>query len=286
MIPLIIFVAILPLLPITRPKAEEGSGTSKGAEGHPADDTLIAACTLLASSSTPRDHDAASASSSSPSDEPLAGGMACPLRPTTTTVSASRNTTSTSTDACSAAPTSIVTSGRDGALNIERPREGPRDSNDAERPREGTRDSSNNDAEIPSRKGPRDRNDDDNGPFKLAKTFLGLTFQAGLALMIYREQPPQGDSSTHLSSLSSALLTTVGATTLFAFAFTMSGMMLQRHHPNVANFCSYAGVLLGALGFFFMMDIFATEGLVWLVWAVGGVLFLVFAYTLRRELEI
>ncbi|KAF7112802.1 hypothetical protein RHSIM_RhsimUnG0191700 [Rhododendron simsii] len=180
---------------------------------------------------------------------------------------------------------SFVTSGRDGALNIERPREGTRDSNDAERPREGPRDSSN-DAEIPSQKGPRDRNDDDNGPFKLAKTFLGLTFQAGLGLMIYREQPPQGDSSTHLSSLSSALLTTVGATTLFAFAFTMSGMMLQRHHPNVANFWSYAGVLLGALGFFFMMDIFATEGLVWLVWAVGGVLFLVFAYTLRRELEI
>lgn len=274
MIPLIIFVAILPLLPITRPKAEEGSGTSNGAEGHPADHTLIQARTLLASSSAPRDHDAAS-------DEASAGGTASPLRPTTTTVSAS-NTTSTSTAACSAAPTSIVTSGRDGALNIERPREGPRDSNDAERPREGPRD--RNDAEIPSRKGPRDRNDD--GPFKLAKTFLGLTFQAGLGLMIYREQPPQGDSSTHLSSLSSALLTTVGATTLFAFAFTMSGMMLQRHHPNVSNFCSYAGVLLGALGFFFMMDIFATEGLVWLVWAVGGVLFLVFAYTLRRELEI
>ncbi|KAF7112513.1 hypothetical protein RHSIM_RhsimUnG0221700 [Rhododendron simsii] len=271
MIPLIIFVAILPLLPITRPKAEEGSGTSNGAEGHPADDTLIPARTLLASSSVPRDHDSASASSSSPSDEPLAGGTLCPLRPTTTTVSAS-NTTGTSTAACSAAPTSIVTSGRDGALNIEGPREGPRDSS--------------NDAEIPSRKGPRDRNDDDNGPFKLAKTFLGLTFQAGLALMIYREQPPQGDSSTHLSSLSSALLTTVGATTLFAFAFTMSGMMLQRHHPNVANFCSYAGVLLGALGFFFMMDLFATEGLVWVVWAVGGILFLVFAYTLRREFEI
>ncbi|KAF7112566.1 hypothetical protein RHSIM_RhsimUnG0216300 [Rhododendron simsii] len=284
MIPLIIFVAILPLLPITRPKAEEGSGTSNGAESHPADHTLIPARMLLASSSAPRGHDAASASSSSRSDEPLAGGTACPLRPTTTTVSAS-NTTSTSTAACSAARTSIVTSGRVGALNIERPREGPRDSNDAERPREGPRDSSN-DAEIPSRKGPRDPNDDDKGPSKLAKTFLGLTFQAGLGLMIYRETAPQGNSSTHLSSLSSALLTTVGATTLFAFALTMSGMMLRRHHPNVANFCGYAGVLLGALGFFFMMDIFATEGLVWLVWAVGGVLFLVFAYTLRRELEI
>ncbi|KAG5546019.1 hypothetical protein RHGRI_018256 [Rhododendron griersonianum] len=280
MIPLIIFVAILPLLPITRPKAEEGSGTSNGAEGHPADHTLISARTLLASSSVPRDHDAASASSSLPS----AGGTVCPLRPTHAAVSGS-NTTSTSTTSGSAAPsTSIVTSGRDGTINIERLREEPRDSNDAERPREGPR--GRNDAEIPNRKGPRDRNDDDNGPFKLAKTFLGLTFQAGLGLMIYREQPPQGDSSTHLSSLSSALLTTVGATTLFAFAFTMSGMMLQRHHPYVANFCSYAGVLLGALGFFFMMDIFAAEGLVWLVWAVGGVLFLVFAYTLRRELEI
>ncbi|KAF7114296.1 hypothetical protein RHSIM_RhsimUnG0090200 [Rhododendron simsii] len=139
------------------------------------------------------------------------------------------------------------------------------------------------------REGEPDRNDDDNGLLKLGKTFLGLTFQAALALMIYRKQPQQGDSSSanpsSVSLLSSILLTSVGATTLFGFAFTMSGMMLQKHHQNVANFCSLAGIFLGALGFFFMMDIFAGKGLDWLVWAVGGVLLLVFAYTLYREMQ-
>ncbi|KAF7141663.1 hypothetical protein RHSIM_Rhsim06G0213000 [Rhododendron simsii] len=296
MISLIIFVAILPLLPITRPKAEEGSGTSNGAEGHPADHTLLPARTLLASSSAPRDHDAASASSSSP----LAGGTECPLRPTTTAVSGS-NTTSTSTSVTSgsAAPsTSIVTSGRDGAFNIERPREGPRDSNDSERPREGPRDSNDaeipregegsrgrNDAEIP-REGPQEGNDDDNGPFKLGKIFMGLSFPLAMALMIVRVQPQQGDSSTNLSSLLSILLNTVRATTIFCFAFTMLGMILKKQHLKVAKFSNCIGILLGVLDFFLMISKFTDDSLVWLVAVVAVVTLLASAYILRGEMGI
>ncbi|KAF7112799.1 hypothetical protein RHSIM_RhsimUnG0191800 [Rhododendron simsii] len=97
---------------------------------------------------------------------------------------------------------------------------------------------------------------------------------------------PQGDSSANLSSLSAIQFNAVGATTLFSFASTMSGMMLKNHNPRAANFCNYAGVFLGALGFFLMLSIFADESLEWLVWAVGGVLLLVFAYNIRRELGI
>lgn len=140
----------------------------------------------------------------------------------------------------------------------------------------------------------RDRNDDDQGPFKLAKIFLGLTFQAAVALMIYRVQPqqgstnlsPQGDPSANLPLLSAIQFNMVGATTLFSFASTMSGLMLRNHNRKAANFCSYTGIFLGALGFLLMLSIFAEESLDWLVWAVGGFLLLVFAYTIRLEMGI
>ncbi|KAF7112509.1 hypothetical protein RHSIM_RhsimUnG0222300 [Rhododendron simsii] len=237
--------------PLTR-KAEEGSGASTGAEGNPEHDSVISAASI----------------------ELPASVMLRPQRPTTTTddVSGSSNTSTTST-----------TSGSAAAPSTSRDREAPPDRNDAaEIPGVGPRGRTDDD-EIPR---PRGRNDDDKGQFKLGKTFLGLTFQAALALMIYRKQLQQADSSSaNPSSLSSILFTSVGATMLFGFAFTMSGMMLQKHHQNVANFCSYVGVFLGTLGFFFMMDIFAGKGLDWLVWAVGGVLLLVFAYTLRRDMQ-
>ncbi|KAI8552381.1 hypothetical protein RHMOL_Rhmol06G0262200 [Rhododendron molle] len=236
-------------------KAEEGLGASNGAEGHP--DILLAVDALLASSSTPRDQDSASALPSA-SNELSASGMVSPPQPITTT-----DVSRPAAPAASLLP--ITRSGE--ALSID----------------------------IPS-VGPRDRNDDDQGPFKLAKTFLGLTFQAAVGLMIYRVTPqqgdsstnlsPQGDSSANLSSLSAIQFDTVGATTLFSFASTMSGMMLKNHNRKAANFCSYIGVFLGALGFFLMLSIFADEGLDWLVWAVGGVLLVVFAYTIRQEMGI
>ncbi|XP_058221387.1 uncharacterized protein LOC131331456 [Rhododendron vialii] len=239
-------------------KAEEGLGASNGAEGHPGD-ILLAVDALLASSSAPRDQDSAYALPSA-SDELSAGGTVSHPQPITAT--------NVSRRAAPAAPSTSLLPTRSGeALSIEIPSEGP-----------------------------RDRNDDNQGPFKLAKTFLGLTFQAALGLMIYRVTPQQGDSSTNLSpqgdssanrsSLSAIQLNTVGATTLFSFASTMSGMMLKNHNRKAANFCSYAGVFLGALGFFLMVSIFAEESLDWLVWAVGGFLLLVFAYTIRREMGI
>lgn len=230
---------------ITR-NAEEGLGANNGADGNPEHDAAFVA--FLAS------------------DELSTREIVSPPRPTSTTpTNVSHVNTSTSGFAAT------ITSRRDGDLNIERPREAPP-------PRD------RNDAEIP-------RNDEDKGLLKLAKTFLGLFFQAALALMAYRQQsqPQQGstDSSNNApgaTSQSSVLFNWVWAAILFGFAFTMSGIILQKHHQNqnVANFCSYAGVFLGALGFFFMMDIFADKGLGWVVWAVGGILLLVFAYTLRK----
>lgn len=247
---------LLKVIPIMR-KAEEGLGASNGAEGHLGDISL-AVDALLASSSAPRDQDSASALPSA-SDELSTVGTVSPPQPITTT----------DVSRLAAPSTSLLPSitRSDEALYLY----------------------------IPSEL-PRDRNDDDQGSFKLAKTFLGLTFQAALALMIYRVQPqqddsstnlsPQGDSSANLSSLSAIQFDTVGATTLFSFASTMSGMMLKNHNRKAANFCNYASVFLGALGFFLMLSIFADESLDWLVWAVGGVLLLVFGYTIRREMGI
>ncbi|KAF7112567.1 hypothetical protein RHSIM_RhsimUnG0216200 [Rhododendron simsii] len=237
-------------------KAEEGLGASNGAEVHPGD-ILLAVDALLASSSAPRDQDSASVLPSA-SDELSDGGTVSPPQQISNPDVSRRAAPSTSL---------LPITGSDEALSIE----------------------------IPSDR-PRDHNNDDQGPFKLAKTFMGLTFQAAVALMIYQVQPqqgdsstnlsPQGDSSANLSSLSAIQFNAVGATTLFSFASTMSGMMLKNHNPKAANFCNYAGVFLGALGFFLMLSIFADESLEWLVWAVGGVLLLVFAYDIRRELGI
>ncbi|KAG5546009.1 hypothetical protein RHGRI_018246 [Rhododendron griersonianum] len=147
--------------------------------------------------------------------------------------------------------------------------EGQQEHNDAKIQREGLRSrhgvlnpqragpQDRNNAGI-QREGPQDRNNADDGLFKLGEIFMGLSFQLGMALMIVQVQSKQGDSSTNLSSLSSILFNTVGATTFFCFVFTMLGWLLREHHLEKAKFCTWIGIWSGVLVFFLMISIFTT----------------------------
>ncbi|KAF7113060.1 hypothetical protein RHSIM_RhsimUnG0165200 [Rhododendron simsii] len=102
-----------------------------------------------------------------------------------------------------------------------------------------------------------------------------------MALITIRFQAQGNSASTTL--LSSFLVTMVAATTVFAFTFTMIGLMLEKVHPVVATVCSYAGLIWVVLGFFFIVATFIPESFVWFVWAAGGVLVLVFVYSLAKR---
>lgn len=125
----------------------------------------------------------------------------------------------------------------------------------------------------------RIRGSTENYPFKLGKIIVVQAFEAALALMIFRFQPQGVDSSPALSSF---MFTMVGATVLFGFTFTLTGLMLQKAHPAVATVSSHAGSISAVLGFFFMMAVFVPERFVWSLCASAGVLSMVYIYSLAK----
>ncbi|KAG5546010.1 hypothetical protein RHGRI_018247 [Rhododendron griersonianum] len=95
--------------------------------------------------------------------------------------------------------------------------------------------------------------------------------------------PPALGNSSSATLLSSFLVLMVAVTTVFAFIFTLIGLMLEGVHQAVATVCSYAGLIWVVIGFFFMLATFVPERFVWLVWGSGGVLVVVFFYSLAKR---
>lgn len=122
-------------------------------------------------------------------------------------------------------------------------------------------------------------NPTENCPSKLGNKVLILTFESALALIAIRFQAL--DHSPSL--LSSFLVIMVSATTVFGFTFTLVGLMLEKAgHPVLAAVSSHAGSISAVLGFFFMMALFVPERVVWLIWAGGGLVSLVYVYSLAK----
>ncbi|KAF7115187.1 hypothetical protein RHSIM_RhsimUnG0062500 [Rhododendron simsii] len=119
------------------------------------------------------------------------------------------------------------------------------------------------------------------GPFNLGNKSLILAFETALALITIRFQALGNSSSATL--LSSFLGTMLAVSTVFAFTFTLIGLMLEGVHQAVATVCSYARLIWVVLGFFFMSATFVPGRLVWLVWAAGVVVALVFFYSLAKR---
>ncbi|KAA8526687.1 hypothetical protein F0562_008110 [Nyssa sinensis] len=103
--------------------------------------------------------------------------------------------------------------------------------------------------QFPQTLGPADRG------VSLAKTFLGLTFQAALALMVFYYQslsPPPSPSSSHdIKSFPHPLaLHIVEAAMAIGFAGSLIGIFLRNACPVPADIIEKTGSLSAALGFF------------------------------------
>ncbi|KAA8526686.1 hypothetical protein F0562_008111 [Nyssa sinensis] len=109
---------------------------------------------------------------------------------------------------------------------------------------------------------PADQSTRDRGGVSLGKTFLGLTFQAALALMVFYYQnlssppppppPPPSPSSSHdINSLPHPLaLHVVEAAMAIGFAGSLIGIFLRNAYPVTADIIEKTGSLSAALGFF------------------------------------
>ncbi|KAF7112713.1 hypothetical protein RHSIM_RhsimUnG0201200 [Rhododendron simsii] len=82
----------------------------------------------------------------------------------------------------------------------------------------------------------------------LGNTLVGLTFEAAVFLMVSSFQP-------------------------------RGRMMLRRGHTGAAIVCTYACILSVAVAFFSMTYVFVADSVAWVVWAAGGILLFVIAYT-------
>ncbi|KAF7115270.1 hypothetical protein RHSIM_RhsimUnG0060300 [Rhododendron simsii] len=161
--------------------------------------------------------------------------------------------------------------------------------------------------------------EDDTKEFTLENTLVGLTFEAAVLLMVSRFQArgntsllvswspswpmsplPSSSSSSSSSpsssplppppppslSLSSASFPLSMAHAAISFALTVrliGRMMLQRGHTGAAIVCSYACILSVAVGFLSMTYVFVADSFAWVVWAAGGILLLVMAYTIAQR---
>lgn len=150
--------------------------------------------------------------------------------------------------------------------------------------------------------------EDDKDSFALGNTLVGLTFEAAVFLMLSSFQPrgntsllaslsPSWSPSWPMSPLpspppppsslssSSALCPISMARVAILFGLTVhliGRMMLRRGHTGAAIVCTYACFLSVAVAFFSMMYVFVADSFAWAVWAAGGILLLVMAYTITQ----
>ncbi|THG13464.1 hypothetical protein TEA_016748 [Camellia sinensis var. sinensis] len=121
----------------------------------------------------------------------------------------------------------------------------------------------------------------------LGWTFLRLTFQALLLMVICHFQAPSTSASpsTSTSPLSSSSMRfhVIGAAMLIGFAFTMIGMLLRNAYPTAASIGEHTGMFSAAFGFLVMTGILLPDRLNWFVLPVSGVvLFIGFVFVLAN----
>ncbi|KAF5948688.1 hypothetical protein HYC85_014645 [Camellia sinensis] len=107
----------------------------------------------------------------------------------------------------------------------------------------------------------------------LGWTFLRLTFQALLLMVICHFQAPSTSTSTSTSPLSSSSMRfhVIGAAMLIGFAFTMIGMSLHNAYPTASSIGEHTGMFSAAFGFLVMTGTFLPDRLNWSVLPVAGV---------------
>ncbi|KAG5546015.1 hypothetical protein RHGRI_018252 [Rhododendron griersonianum] len=147
--------------------------------------------------------------------------------------------------------------------------------------------------------------DDDKDSITLENTLVGLTFEAAVFLMVSSFQPrgnssllatwsPSWSPSWSMSppapppslSSSSASLPITMAQVAIVFGLTVSliaRMMLRRGHTTAANVCRYACILSAAVAFFSMTSVFVADPYAWALWVAGGILLLVFSYSIAQR---
>ncbi|CAL5403159.1 unnamed protein product [Camellia sinensis] len=123
----------------------------------------------------------------------------------------------------------------------------------------------------------------------LGWTFLRLTFQALLLMVICHFQAPSTSASPSTSTSTSPLSSSsmrfhvIGAAMLIGFAFTMIGMSLRNAYPTAASISEHTGMFSAAFGFLVMTGTFLPDRLNWSVLPVAGVvLFLGFVFVLAN----
>lgn len=155
----------------------------------------------------------------------------------------------------------------------------------------------------------REEEEDDKDSFALGNTLVGLTFEAAVFLMVSSFHPrgntsllaslsPSWSPSWPMSplpsspppppSLSSSLdsfpLSMARVAILFGLTVHLIGrMMLRRGHTGAAIVCTYACILSVAVAFFSMTYVFVADSFAWVVWAAGGILLRVMAYTIAQR---
>ncbi|KAF7112508.1 hypothetical protein RHSIM_RhsimUnG0222500 [Rhododendron simsii] len=154
--------------------------------------------------------------------------------------------------------------------------------------------------------------EDDKKEFTLENTLVGLTFEVAVFLMVSRFQPrgntsllaslspfwspswpmsplpppppPPPPPSSLSSSSASFPLFMAHVAILFGLTVRLIGrMMLRRGHTGAAIACTYACILAVAVAFFSMTYVFVDDSFAWVVWAAGGILLLVMAYTIAQR---
>ncbi|CAL5342115.1 unnamed protein product [Camellia sinensis] len=123
----------------------------------------------------------------------------------------------------------------------------------------------------------------------LGWTFLRLTFQALLLMVICHFQAPSTSASPSTSTSTSPLSSSsmrfhvIGAAMLIGFAFTMIGMSLHNAYPTAASIGEHTGMFSAAFGFLVMTGTFLPDRLNSSVLPVAGVvLFLGFVFVLAN----
>ncbi|KAF7113866.1 hypothetical protein RHSIM_RhsimUnG0107000 [Rhododendron simsii] len=146
-----------------------------------------------------------------------------------------------------------------------------------------------------------EEDDDDKDSFTLGDTIVGLTFEAAVFVMVSSFQP-RGNSSllatwspswsmslpppppSLLSSSASLPITMAWVAIVFGLTVSLiARMMLRRGHTTAANVCKYACILSVAVAFFSMTSVFVADRFAWVLWVAGGVLLLVFAYSISQR---
>ncbi|CAL5403160.1 unnamed protein product [Camellia sinensis] len=128
----------------------------------------------------------------------------------------------------------------------------------------------------------------------LGWTFLRLTFQALLLMVICHFQAPSTSTSASASTSTSTSTSTsplsssmrfhvIGAAMLIGFAFTMIGMLLRNAYQTAASIGEHTGMFSAAFGFLVMTGILLPDRLNWFVLPVAGVvLFIGFVFVLAN----